>query len=857
MLCGCAGSNSDPATALDSSWLTAQGDSAGAIPDADVLGSLPVPTGVELDTWRAITAELRRVLTERNAGRDACATGVYATGACANEACATGTYTTGACATTGRDVSTPPVSAASAAVLAYDEVESTLSWHFASQGDYDQNGEVGISDLTPLGLNFGAVSPGGAGQPFSYASVESVVDGNGDGEINIGDVTPIGVNFGVSCTGYSVYLSVDEADYPAAPTAPNGTGTQLIATVALAQAEGSAGQERLRFSYELDAPSGPAYVWVRPTDGTAPGTPSNLTAVSGANLSPTAVLGVAPSFGFAPLQVQLNAYLSTDADGQIVKYEWDFDGALGGENWVDTGLEPEAQHTYGEQGDFFPTLRVTDDRGATALDFVQVRIKQPPEARLTYNVAPGAFWRVSWTAAGSYDPDGQVMRFQWDFDGDGVYEHDTGAEAVVDFYYYEAGDYPVSVRVTDDDGLTAEASRTAQVYASGEWHVNVVDERLDSELHGDGMRGETTLLNAGGHPAIVYGRLLDEEDPLTEAWYGAAYLRALNPSGSSWPEPEIVFGNMTSAVAIVDGHPAIAAAYRIEIEPAPLFIYDNYDLFIRANEPAGASWADPIVLNEYRTEAGQVPSDIRFGDSRYLFTVEGRPTIFGNSYVEYQNSGAYVRANDASGSSWPALHLHGIEPIESSLHDYAVVGGLVAYVSTINDKDVLYNRGLDNEALYWAEPVLVDELEEVSRRSKLLDAGGYPAVVYFEDIEDTLKYRYALDAEGTVWSTAIVLAPRAEWRFQAGMIDGRPTVLYGDRINDALMLIAANDSQGRLWNLAARVPGNVGTVEFIGVTGTFLSELTDISAKPGICAVHRFTNESEQQGYRLHYMAYD
>ncbi|MCH7472750.1 hypothetical protein IIA79_07360, partial [bacterium] len=102
---------------------------------------------------------------------------------------------------------TPPASEASRAALLFDSVNE-LSWRYASQGDYDQNGEVNISDLTPLGASFGAVGP------FGMDSALSLVDGDANDEINIADVTPIGINFGVVTSGYNVYASSDVGDYP-------------------------------------------------------------------------------------------------------------------------------------------------------------------------------------------------------------------------------------------------------------------------------------------------------------------------------------------------------------------------------------------------------------------------------------------------------------------------------------------------------------------------------------------------------------------------------------------------------------------------------------------------------------------
>jgi PKD repeat protein len=77
-----------------------------------------------------------------------------------------------------------------------------------------------------------------------------------------------------------------------------------------------------------------------------------------ANQSPTAVLSATPETGAAPLAVVFDASGSSDPDGVIADYRWDFgDGTTG------AGLQIE--HTYSTAGQYQATLTVTDDQGAT------------------------------------------------------------------------------------------------------------------------------------------------------------------------------------------------------------------------------------------------------------------------------------------------------------------------------------------------------------------------------------------------------------------------------------------------------------------------------------------------------------
>jgi hypothetical protein len=82
------------------------------------------------------------------------------------------------------------------------------------------------------------------------------------------------------------------------------------------------------------------------------------------NENPTAFFTASNSFGPSPLSVTFNGVTSTDSDGTIVQYEWDYQGdgvfdttaATPGTTFVYIGL-PGAG--------FDPVLRVTDNEGAT------------------------------------------------------------------------------------------------------------------------------------------------------------------------------------------------------------------------------------------------------------------------------------------------------------------------------------------------------------------------------------------------------------------------------------------------------------------------------------------------------------
>jgi hypothetical protein len=76
----------------------------------------------------------------------------------------------------------------------------TLYWEEANEGDINNDGEVGLGDLTPLGRRYGRVSTDASEDEW-----DRLPDANRDGEVNYRDEFAIQRNFGALLSGYRVY----------------------------------------------------------------------------------------------------------------------------------------------------------------------------------------------------------------------------------------------------------------------------------------------------------------------------------------------------------------------------------------------------------------------------------------------------------------------------------------------------------------------------------------------------------------------------------------------------------------------------------------------------------------------------
>ena len=114
-------------------------------------------------------------------------------------------------------------------------------------------------------------------------------------------------------------------------------------------------------------------------------------------------------------------------------------------------------------------------------------VLQPAAGRAVSNALPGdvavlGSASVNFSAAGSFDDDGSITKYEWDLDGQPGFERSTTADHVTR-RYSATGDLPARVRVTDNRNATDIASITIKAHrapvarASGK-SVAVVGEGL-------------------------------------------------------------------------------------------------------------------------------------------------------------------------------------------------------------------------------------------------------------------------------------------------------------------------------------------------------------------------------------------
>ena len=172
-------------------------------------------------------------------------------------------------------------------------------------------------------------------------------------------------------------------------------------------------------------------------------------AVAALNHPPAAALSLSASVGAAPLNVTLDGAASSDADGAIVAYQWDWegDGAIDAES-----TSPTITHTYAA-GSFHPALTVIDDDGVASVPaLASVRSSNPPAAVTSVPKKAKGGDVVTFDASASTDLDGTIVSYHFTF-GDGT--ELTSATPVVTHVWQpnRSATYGWTLVVTDDAGI--------------------------------------------------------------------------------------------------------------------------------------------------------------------------------------------------------------------------------------------------------------------------------------------------------------------------------------------------------------------------------------------------------------------
>ncbi|WP_073392343.1 PKD domain-containing protein [Jatrophihabitans endophyticus] len=228
---------------------------------------------------------------------------------------------------------------------------------------------------------------------------------------------------------------------------------------------------------------------------------------------------------------------STDSDGSVTAYAWNF-----GDGKSDTTSGAKVSHTFSSAGDYTVALQVVDDDGAVDSVSHTATATAPnsaPTARFTVTCTQRD---CSFDGSTSADADGSVTGYAWNF-GDG--KTDTTSGATVTHSYASAGDYTVTLTVTDNGGATDTVTHTA---AARETLASDAFDRTVTNGLGTADTGGAWKLGAGSASRYSVSGGAAKFQSLTAGAQTAQYL-----TGVSTTSADVVAGFTTDKAATGGG----------------------------------------------------------------------------------------------------------------------------------------------------------------------------------------------------------------------------------------------------------------------------------------------------------------
>ncbi|MCC7479442.1 PKD domain-containing protein [bacterium] len=517
---------------------------------------------------------------------------------------------------------------------------------------------------------------------------------------------------------------------------------------------------------------------------------STISATQAGNNPPLAVLSSNIASGYAPLSVEFDAGSSTDggdSGDSIVLYEWDWDGDGAYEAY---SAADQLSHTYALAGSYIATLRVTDSAGNQDTDTLAIEVTAanvPPVAVLQASANEcEAGNSLSFYAGSSYDSDGSISKYEWDLDGDGSYETDTGTTDNVSQNYNTPGlPFSVGLRIRDNDGYFASDELVISVHG---W------QRLT--LDSTGLVGYySSLALIGGKPAICY-----QQANSSDLRY-AVSSSATGASLSDWTIVTIdgaVSGGQYCSLREVNGKPAVS-------------YYDGglgdlkYALSSSASGSSAADWACMTL-------------DSTGGQSTSLCVVAGNPAIA--HYDSVSQDLRYRRSTTVDGASVGDWSQSLVVDSAGSVGNHcclAVVNGTpaISYADSDNgDLKYAFSSSSTGALISDWNSIVVDSTGG-GYYSSLVYQNGLPAIAYYNYGTEKLMYCISATAGGQApgdWTCLVVDGSTTCGSYcSLSLLGGNPLISYWDYANGDLELARSVTQSGANqydWSQKQRADGD-------------------------------------------------
>ncbi len=244
--------------------------------------------------------------------------------------------------------------------------------------------------------------------------------------------------------------------------------------------------------WDIGATTGPVWSFTTKTGSTGGDTGGDTGGPSEGVTTPEGGILTAdaggPYFGAPNSAINFDGTQSSDTDGAILKYEWNF---FSTDVWNNLSSTPT--HTYTEAGTYQITLRVTDDDGNTDDDTTTATIvagnNPPTNPTLSGNITGRKSVEYTYAAV-STDPDGDSISYTFNWgDGESItmeyYSSGVSVDNATHAWAY-AGAYDIWVQAKDSNNASSEKTYLMVLIDTSK--VGDIGYLID--LNGDGIYDE-------------------------------------------------------------------------------------------------------------------------------------------------------------------------------------------------------------------------------------------------------------------------------------------------------------------------------------------------------------------------------
>jgi PKD repeat protein len=263
--------------------------------------------------------------------------------------------------------------------------------------------------------------------------------------------------------GQTVDAQIKGSNLSGASSVQLGDGISLLAITAV-----TTNQISVRFFVSSNAQPGARTVSVTTPNGSA--TNASLLSVGG-NRPPIAAFKFDPGIGVLATNFNFDASASSDEDGNVINYGWDF-----GDGQSASGKK--VSHKFNRPGTFNVKMTVTDnDQGQTMRAYdIQVKDGKLPVARFAVSPNEGDIQTVfRFDGSPSSDADGRIVSWDWFFSDGGRQKG-----KIAQHRFREVGQHDVRLVVMDDDRLENESQKRVQIRGSAPVAAFVISPEVGS-----------------------------------------------------------------------------------------------------------------------------------------------------------------------------------------------------------------------------------------------------------------------------------------------------------------------------------------------------------------------------------------